>query len=434
MEASPRFQWSPLNGAAAIECKFDTVDPNYVIEWLKNDDVIRPNLRTIINNNGTRIQLSELVRSDTGAYACRVRNRDETASNQDVASLLVQNEPISSSSSRKEKQKLWLFHGNGISVYSEGCGGLLHEINGRDVIPLNGQPLCGRSHNDVRLCEWGPKAIQISNKIYISQPNLNRIVVFHAKQLTVVQLIGTDPQPRDLWLIRTANEARIWVLCHGAPFEDDKKAVDRDMKQRDGNSLYDEMISDPEYQWTSPSKEQQRHNRKTVQVVRISEENRAQNVIHLQPIDGHFDLVYDLFVPQPSPLQRQHFYSNSRFAYTSHWDERTIVKIDMDQFKYVKTVNLAECQPVTAVFTDYGFLIIQCQTPVTHELNGQLILDQMTDSIISFNPHIKGHQSFLSPNQRFLVNIYQNESGSGIVSTTIIVQEVTKEGSKAFTA
>lgn len=425
VETSPRFQWSPINGVASIECKFQNVEPNSVVEWLKNDEVITPNMRTTITNNGTRLQLGELVRSDTGAYACRVRNRDDTASSQDVASLLVQNEPISASS-RKEKQKLWIFQGNGVSIYAEGCGGLLHEINGRDVIPLNGLPLCGRSQNDVRLCEWGPSAIQIDNKIYASQPNLNRIAVFHARQLSVVQLIATDPEPGEMWLIRAANEARIWVLCHGQPLGDKKSDDLKD--RRESASLYEDMISDPEYQWTSPSKEQQRHNRKTVQVIRISDENRGQNVIHLQPIDGHFDLVYDLFVPQPSPLQSQHYYGNSRFAYTTHWDERTIVKIDMDQFKYVKTVNLAECQPVTAVFTDYGFLIIQCQTPITHQLNGQLILDQMTDSIISFNPHIRGHQSFLSPNQRFLVNIYQNETGSGIVSTTVIVQEVTKEG------
>lgn len=59
---------------------------------------------------------------------------------------------------------------------------------------------------------------------------------------------------------------------------------------------------------------------------------------------------------------------------------------------------------------------------------GQLILDQMTDAIISFNPHIKARSAFLSPNQRFLVSIFQNETGAGISSTTIIVQEVTKDG------
>lgn len=56
-----------------------------------------------------------------------------------------------------------------------------------------------------------------------------------------------------------------------------------------------------EFDWNFPSQQQQHHNRKTVQVIRLSASVHQPNVIHLQPIDGHFDLVYDLFVPQFSP-------------------------------------------------------------------------------------------------------------------------------------
>lgn len=148
------------------------------------------------------------------------------------------------------------------------------------------------------------------------------------------------------------------------------------------------------------------------------------------------------------------FVSSFRFAYVTHWDERTLIKIDMEQFRYVKTVNLADCQPINAVFTDYGLAILQCQTPVTHQLNGnlnfslinrfsiliilfpcfsgQLILDQLTDSIISYNAHIKAHRSFLSPNHQFLVNIFHNSSSTSPVSTTIIVQKVTANGKHYF--
>ncbi|RWS08284.1 follistatin-related protein 5-like protein, partial [Dinothrombium tinctorium] len=330
-------------------------------------------------------------------------------------------EPVGSSLEANYKQRLWVFHGNGVSVYSAGCGGLLHEVDARDIIPQNGLALCGGTQIESGLlCTWSENAVVSDSKIYIGQPNLNRIIVFHSQQLNVVQVIATDPQPMQLWFIRGQTEDQIWVLCHGQ--------IETQRKTHSAYSNYDEMDTvNREFNWNSPSMEQKRHNKKTVQVVRILPNSRAQNVIHLQPIDGHFDLVYDLFVPKPTPLQRHHFHNN-RYAYVTHWDERALIKIDMEQFKYVKTINLAECQPVNAVFTEYGLLIVQCQTPVTHQLNGQLVLDQITDTIISYNAHIKSHKSYLSPNQHFLVNIFHNTSTLSPISTTIIVQKVTQSG------
>jgi hypothetical protein len=112
----------------------------------------------------------------------------------------------------------------------------------------------------------------------------------------------------------------------------------------------------------------------------------------------------------------------------THWDERALIKVDMKRFKYIKTTNLANCQPINGVFTIHGFLIVQCQTPITHQLNGQLVLDQTTDSIVSYNPHIKAFRTYLSPNHNFLINVYHNASSLNPVSTTIIVQRVTSNG------
>ncbi|RWS28509.1 follistatin-related protein 5-like protein, partial [Leptotrombidium deliense] len=335
-------------------------------------------------------------------------------------------EPVGSSLEANYKQRLWVFHGNGVSVYSAGCGGLLHQVDGRDIIPQNGLALCGGTQSESGLfCKWSENAIISDQKIYIGQPKLNRIIVFDSQQLNVAQVIATDPQPMKLWLIRSQTEDQIWVLCHGES--------DANRKQRETShssfTFEDSESGSREFDWNSPSFEQKRHNKKTVQVVRILPNSRAQNVIHLQPIDGHFDLVYDLFVPTPSPLQRHHIHNN-RFAYVTHWDERALIKIDMEQFKYIKTINLAECQPINAVFTEFGLLIVQCQTPVTHQLNGksQLVVDEITDTIISYNAHIKSHKSYLSPNQHFLVNIFHNTSALSPISTTIIVQKVTQSG------
>ena len=38
--SNPQFQWSPVGGVATIECRFDSMEPGSVIEWLKNDEII----------------------------------------------------------------------------------------------------------------------------------------------------------------------------------------------------------------------------------------------------------------------------------------------------------------------------------------------------------------------------------------------------------
>lgn len=64
--------------------------------------------------------------------------------------------------------------------------------------------------------------------------------------------------------------------------------------------------------WDSGSREQQKHNKKTIQIIRITQSGRNHNVIHLQPIDGHFDLVYNLFIPQPSTIQIHNSHDTAR--------------------------------------------------------------------------------------------------------------------------
>lgn len=430
--------------SASIDCRYESLIDDVNIKWFKNDREISltDNGKTSLLYNGSRLHLSDVTRSDTGAYTCQVYHTTaddgEVSSGEDVSSLLVQDEPVVPSP-RTEREKLWLFHGNGVTIYNQGCHGIIHELDSRDVIPFNGLPLCSRSSAEgaagPRLCEWGPRAVQLGQMIYITQPNLNRIIAFHTKQLVVTQIIATDPQPRELWITRNGDEDRIWVLCHGLPMKGDNSKKHRDFESRKGRELIGSFET-LDMNWNSPSREQQLHNKKTIQILRFNSKNQNEhNLIHLQPIDGHFDLVYDIFIPLHSngflDSVLKSSPSNNQFAYVTHWDERALVKIDMEKFKYIKKINLAECQPINAVFTFYGLVILQCQTPVTHKLNGQLILDQMTDAIISFNPHIRGSKNFLSPDHKFLITISRNESteNSGLVpSTTIIVQKVTKDG------
>ncbi|XP_074604484.1 follistatin-related protein 5-like [Brevipalpus obovatus] len=434
VEVSPHFQWSTVGGTASIDCQYESLDDELEVSWYKNNQIIEPNERTSLALNRTRLIMSQLIRSDTGAYACRVTNKGDAALSQDVTSLLVQDDPVKPSAKVLYKQKLWIFHKNGVTIFAEGCGGLLREIDALDNVPSNGLPLCGNQvveeDPDAPVkCSWSDNAVISDSKLFIGQPDQNRVVIFHTQQLQILQTIATDPRPSRLWLIRGDPEDKIWILCDGR-----RDSFDRGLSKEsqidplDSSEEDGRLEEDVDFGWDSSSREQQRHNRKTVQVIRWTQSGRNHDIIHLQPVEGHFDLVYDLFIPQPSTIQMHYSHDKARFAYVTHWDERTLIKIDMEQFKYIKTVNLADCQPIDGVFTDHGLLILQCQTSVTHQLSGQIVLDQLTDSIISYNAHVKAHRSFLSPNHQFLVNIFHNSTTPSPVSTTIIVQKVTPSG------
>lgn len=302
--------------------------------------------------------------------------------------------------------------------------------------------------------------------------------MFDTQHLSVSQVIATDPRPMRLWLVPGLHEQKysIWILCYGTDLEkrlmsdEERRIVEEDKLQEDGifgkfdsnlmqihqhnldkyfENDEDEKIEKfkqqtDQFEWKSTSREQQLHNRKTIQILKLASNSmHNENVIHLMPIDGHFDLVYNLFVPKSidefhlntgsSVKNGQEFNKNAlRWAYATHFDERKLIKIDMENFKYIKSIDLADCHPIDAVFTQFGLLILQCETPVTHQLNGQLILDQITDSIIEYNTDIRASKSYLSPNEQFLISIYHNTSEFGAISSTIIVQKIKQSGKILF--
>ncbi|CAG2111978.1 unnamed protein product, partial [Medioppia subpectinata] len=354
VSVSPRFQWEPIGGLATIDCRYESFEDTVSIEWYKNEELLLgTNARTVIMNNATKVQIGQLTRTDTGAYSCRVTDKRPAdtpngptgtqSSGQDVSSLLIQDDAVqvSADAADESREKLWVFHGNGVSIYAGGCQGLIHELDGRDIIPQSGLTLCGATDTDQRvICEWSDNALVADGRVYVAQPNLNRLVVFHGQQLNVVQVIATDPQPRRLWSVRSntattgsagTDEHQIWVLCAGnnptIKAADGGSSAASDESSESGESAGADTFGEfewgreagrasggrpgmgaadsAEFEWQYPSRQQQRRNRKTVQVVRLSASVHQPNVIHLQPIDGHFDLVYDMFVPEFSP-QRLH--------------------------------------------------------------------------------------------------------------------------------
>lgn len=353
------------------------------------------------------------------------------------------------------------------------CGQPVHEVDARDIIFQNSLTLCGNGFSAVEngspidTCDWSEDAVVLNDHVYIAQPSLNRIIVFHASQLIVTQVIATDPNPRKLWTVESTKEPQIWVLCDGNTnyFDEQKESNGEDNESSWKETLWSAGETDSAFSSKFDySNEKYLKNRKTIQVVRLMEPSTADakrrvrrqaDVIHLQPVDGHFDLVYDLFMPQyyesifkSEPNKRlKSIMQDSPYAYAAHWEERSLIKVSLQRLEYLHTVRLADCQPIAASIITRrsgGLLAVQCQTPVTHQLNGQLILDQVTDAILAHNTHLNAHNSYLSPDQRYLVSIYHEYSNntngkplktsssstspSSTNTSTIIVQRVNDYG------
>lgn len=90
MEVSPHFTWSTVGGSASIDCQYESLDDELDVSWYKNNELIEPSERISFSPNRTRLIMAQLTRSDTGAYACRVTNKEDAAVSQDLTSLLVQ--------------------------------------------------------------------------------------------------------------------------------------------------------------------------------------------------------------------------------------------------------------------------------------------------------------------------------------------------------
>lgn len=345
------------------------------------------------------------------------------------------------------------------------------------MIYQNSLTLCGNGYNNndqssssssttMIQCDWSEDIVQLNGLIYIAQPNLNRILVLHELQLSIVQVIATDPQPRRLRIVESSEmgkDPQIWVLCDGNNNNNDYNYYNND-EQRSSNIPKDLIESEwkdlGDYSVSSSSSvgskfdylnEKYRKNRKTIQVIRLmhdagssplssspgkqSSSQQQQSpqvqslmhhhidVIHLQPVDGHFDLVYDFFIPEHYESIFKNEYNkrmkkvmhDSPYAYATHWEERSLIKISINQLEYIHSIRLNDCQPIAASIITRkagGLLAVQCQTPITHQLNGQLILDQVTDAILLHNSHLNAHKSYLSPDHRYLVSIYHDFANS----------------------
>ncbi|XP_047741630.1 follistatin-related protein 5, partial [Hyalella azteca] len=157
----------------------------------------------------------------------------------------------------------------------------------------------------------------------------------------------------------------------------------------------------------------------STQVIRYASQKKKHHTVHPEPIDGHFDLVKNLFIPPTQDLGH-----DFRYAYVTHTNQRGLYKLDLANMKYVKTVDLTpyNCVPQGLVYSSlHGLVVVDCTEPMTGRRTGQLVLDYLTDAVVGVKSSLVG-QPYVTPDSQLVVTV---DTKSRV---KIVVQRVTEHG------
>ncbi|XP_022249365.1 follistatin-related protein 5-like [Limulus polyphemus] len=368
----PKLQSRSPGEFVEMECHVAGV-PTPNVSWLKNDYELRvEDDKYTIVGNGTALLIGKVTYSDTGAYMCVASN--SAGSMRDISSLVVQDQPTPTAA--PEERRFFAFHDWGVSVYDPDNCRLYHQMQSTDIIPGTQEYVCG--DRGIK-CSWG-RAINVADRyVYVSQPTKDRILIISRVQMVVVDVVVTDKYPVDLYYVPHLDQ--IWLTCWRGP--DDRGT-------------------------------------KTIQIIRDASQKRKHHTVHPEPVDGHFDLVSELFIPLT-----QDFRHPWKYGFAVHTNQRGMYKLHLKEMKYVKTVDLTpyNCAPRNAAFAAVGgYIILECIEPITHRPTGQLVLDYLTDIVVSHKINLFG-KPHISPDSRFVVTLERTNT-----SVIIFAQEVTEQG------
>ncbi|XP_015522448.1 follistatin-related protein 5 isoform X1 [Neodiprion lecontei] len=396
VRVTPRLQSKRPGEEATMWCHV-VGEPLPRVEWLKNDEPLRlkegdddddeavgdddgddgeddDSGKYDVVGNGTRLVVRNVGYADTGAYMCQATSVGGLT--RDISSLVIQEQPTPTAAS--EERRFFSFHEWGISIYEPSACRLYHQIRSSDIIPGTQEYVCGEKSVS---CSWG-RAINVANRyVYVTQPEKDRILVISKIQMVVVDVVATDKYPVELHYVPTLDQ--VWLL--------------------NWRSMRDTGI-------------------KTVQVIRDAAQKRKHRTVHPEPIDGQFDLVKGLYIPGHQEIG--HTY---KYGYVTHTNQRGMYKLDLANMRYTRSVDLApySCVPTNIQFPAlYGFVILQCEEPVTGRATGQLLLDYITDAVLAHKPGLVG-RPLISPDSRHLVTLDRQESG-----VILVVQEILPSGLK----
>lgn len=268
--------------------------------WLKNEKPLDESdgSKYTVLGNGTLLRINDLSFSDTGAYTCT-----SIVGHSTVSTLVVQNDPTPIAINRDEK--IFIFHANGISIYSSGLCQLVHEIRASDFVPGTDETIC---HHHARRCTFG-QAISINGPdglIYITQPLMDRILVLSIAQLIIIEVIPTDGTPMEL---------------HHIPMHDQLWIVNYNL-HRDGT------VNKP---------------KKSIQMIPdVRMMHVKHHPVHPETINGE---MMNFYVP-PVYLHRDHVF-DFKYGFVTHHKQRGFYKLDLNTLRYAKYVDLSiyDCVP-----------------------------------------------------------------------------------------
>ncbi|KAJ8674779.1 hypothetical protein QAD02_010565, partial [Eretmocerus hayati] len=386
VRVTPRLQSKRPGEEATMRCHV-VGEPLPRVEWLKNDEPLHQVPTSIgaqthlglsqqrkydIVGNGTRLVVRDIGYADTGAYMCQASSIGGVT--RDISSLVVQEQPTPTAPN--EERRFFSFHEWGISIYEPSACRLYHQIKSTDIIPGTQEYVCAEKGVP---CSWG-RAINVANRyVYVSQPEKDRILVISKIQMVVVDVVTTDKYPVDLQYVPALDQ--VWVL-----------------------------------NWRSETDQ----GVKTIQVIRDAAQKKKHRTVHPEPIDGQFDLVRGLYIPEQQDIG--HVF---KYGYVTHTNQRGMYKLDLANMRYTRSADLApyNCVPAHIQFPAlYGFVILQCEEPITGRATGQLLLDYLTDTVLTHKPELMGRPT-VSPDSRHLVTLDRTPQGA-----VLVVEEILPSG------
>ncbi|KAF7990989.1 hypothetical protein HCN44_000794 [Aphidius gifuensis] len=375
VRVTPRLQSKRPREEATMSCNV-VGEPLPHVEWLKNDEPLMNHEidKYVIIGNGTKLIIKNIGYADTGAYMCQATSIGGLT--RDISSLVIQEQPTPTAAN--EERRFFSFHEWGISVYEPSTCRLYHQIGSTDIIPGTQEYVCGEKGIS---CSWG-RAINVANRyVYVTQPEKDRVLVISKIQMVVVDVVTTDKYPVELQYVPALDQ--VWVL-----------------------------------NWRS----ERDIGIKTIQVIRDAAQKRKHHTVHPEPIDGQFDLVRGLYIPHSQDIGQMF-----KYGYVTHTNQRGMYKLDLANMRYTRSADLApyNCVPINIQFPAlYSFVILECEEPVTGKPSGQLLLDYLTDTVLSHKPELIG-RPMVSPDSRHVVTLDKQQSG-----VTLVVQEILPNGLK----
>jgi follistatin-related protein 5 len=271
------------------------------IDWSKNEKPLDGSIKgkfTVLGN-GTSLRINHLSYSDTGAYTCT-----SVGGHSGVSTLVIQADPTPIATTRDEK--VFVFHDNGISIYSSGLCQLVHEIHAGDFVPGTDDTICNQN---AKRCTWG-RAVTIDapdGLIYITQPMMDRILVLSIAQLIIIEIIPTDGTPMELHHIPLHDQ--LWIVNHNL--------------RRDGT-----IKADPA---------------KTLQMLPdVRMIHVKHHPVHPEKINGE---MMNFYVP-PVYSHQEHIH-DFKFGLVTHHKQRGFFKLDLSTMRYARYVDLSiyDCVP-----------------------------------------------------------------------------------------